>query len=105
MSYAYGMVAPSAATMTSPDRLNRLPAAQATLIRLGGQTKSPPPTEGPPPEEAKWAPSNVLIREDPAPHHTDGGGGSDDVKLYVMYGLVAIAVVGIGWYFVSKRGA
>lgn len=104
MSYAYGMVAPSAATMTSPDRLNRLPAAQATLIRLGGQTKSPPPTEGPPPE-AKWDPSKMLAPPPPPPQDTDGGGGSDDVKLYVMYGLVAIAVVGIGWYFVSKRGA
>lgn len=38
-----------------------------------------------------------------------GGGGGDEKKddegkKMLMYGLVAIAVVGIGWYFVAQKG-
>lgn len=107
MSYAYGMVAPSAATMTSPDRLNRLPSAQATLIRLGGQTRgaTPPPPPAPSPD----VPLMPLIGgsgvQQPQVDPADTPPSEDMTKTYVMYGLVAIAVVGIGWYFVSKRGA
>lgn len=105
MSYAYGMVAPSTATMTSPQRLNLLPASQATLIRLGGQargtTTAPPPP--PTPIVDRFFPDGTPPQPqvDPA----DTSGGDDATKKYVMYGLVAVAVVGIGWYFVAKRGA
>ena len=104
MSYAYGMVAPSAATMTSPDRLNRLPASQATLIRLGGQTRGATP---PPPAPTPDVPLLLGGGGTPAPQvdPADTSGGDDMTKTYVMYGLVAVAVVGIGWYFVAKRGA